>query len=137
MRSHHGNYQYLNVGQNVTTGSTSVEVPNNQIPTLQLQIADQTWLILGKPDQQKLTNTTLPRAQVLLWSGETLEPDLVKKVQPKVAIGTSYRIDRDTMSSLRQAKTRVFITGRDGAVQWTPDGFETTLETLEEKASAL
>ncbi len=140
VRSHRGIYQHLGASQKVATGSTSVEIANNQIPTLQLQIQGQTWLMLGKvkPDEQKqlALSRKLPGAQVLLWSGESLEPDLVKAVQPKVAIASSPRIDRDTMSTLRQGKVKVFLTGRDGAVQWTPNGIE-PIETIEEKASAL
>lgn len=142
VRSHQGIYQHLNVGQNVTTGSTFVQVDDNQIPTLRLQIQNQTWLILGKAklDQQKslALSRKLPHAQVLLWSGEALNPDLVRAVQPQVAIATNAKIDQDTMSRLRQGKAKVFLTGRDGAVQWTPDGkFETTLEATEEKEFAL
>ncbi len=142
VRSHKGIYQHLNVGQNVATGSTFVKVDDNQTPTLRLQIQDQTWLILGKAkldEQQSLAlSRKLPRAQVLLWSGEALDPDLVRVVQPQVAIATSSKIDRDTMSRLRQSKAKVFLTGRDGAVQWTPNGkFETTLEAVEEKEFAL
>lgn len=141
VRSQKGIYQYLNVGQNVATGSTFVKVDDNQIPTLRLQIQDQTWLILGKAklDEQKwlASSRKLAGAQVLLWSGETLDPDLVRAVQPQVAIATSPRIDQDTMSIFRQSKAKVFLTARDGAVQWTPDGKFESIETIEEKAFTL
>lgn len=142
VRSQKGIYQYLNVGQNVATGSTFVKVDDNQTPTLRLQIQDQTWLILGKAklDEQKslALSRKLAGAQVLLWSGEALDRDLVRAVQPQVAIASSPRIDQDTMSRLRLSKAKVFLTGRDGAVQWTPNGkFETTLEAIEEKEFAL
>lgn len=142
VRSQKGIYQSLNVGQNVATGSTFVKVDDNQTPTLRLQIQDQIWLILGKTklDEQKslASSRKLAGVQVLLWSGEALDSNLVQAVQPQVAIATSPRIDQDTMSRLRQGKAKVFLTGRDGAVQWTPNGkFQTTLEAIEEKEFAL
>ena len=42
------------------------------------------------------------------------------------------------MSALLQAKAKVFLTGRDGAIGWTPKGkFEATTETVEDKAALL
>jgi competence protein ComEC len=142
VRSHNVKSQHLSAGQMIVTGSTSVELLNASTPMLQLKIKDRTWLILGevKPDEQKqlaLSRNLLP-TQVLLWSGESLEPDLIKTVKPEVAIASAPKLDRDTMSLLSQAKAKVLITGRDGAVQWTPKGkFETTIETVEDKASSL
>lgn len=136
-RSHHVKYQYLGTGQKVVTSSTSVEILDNQIPTLQLQIQGQTWLILGKakPEEQKqlALSRKLPHAQVLLWAGKSIDRDLVKAVQPKVAIASSPTLDSDTMSQLRASKAQVFVTGKDGAIVRTPDGkFETSVETIEE-----
>ena len=141
-RSHHVKYQYLGTGQKVATSSTSVEILDNQIPTLQLQIQGQTWLILGKakPEEQKqlALSRKLPHAQVLLWAGKSIDRDLVKAVQPEVAIASSHTLDSDTMLQLRASKAQVFVTGKDGAIVRTPDGkFETSVETIEEKTSAL
>ena len=139
---HHVKYQYLDTGQKVATSSTSVEILDNQIPTLHLQIQGQTWLILGKakPEEQKqlALSGKLPHAQVLLWAGKSLDRDLVKAVQPKVALASSPTLDSDTMSQLRASKVQVFVTGKDGAIVRTPNGkFETSVETIEEKTSAL
>lgn len=137
--SHYSSYQTLNVGQKVATGSTSVEILT---PTqMQLQIKGQTWLLLGtKLDLQKqlALSKKLTHAQVLLWSGESLDPSLIKAIQPEIAIATATKLNHDTMSQLRQHKVNVFLTGRDGAIQWTPDGkFKTAIETTENRASAL
>ncbi|HCF27181.1 MAG TPA: competence protein, partial [Cyanobacteria bacterium UBA11049] len=141
-RSHHVKYHYLGTGQKVATSSTDVELLDHQIPTLLLQIQGQTWLILGKakPEEQKqlALSRKLPHAQVLLWAGKFLDRDLVKAVQPEVAIASSPTLDSDIMSQLRASKAQVFVTGKDGAIVRTPDGkFETSVETIEEKTSAL
>lgn len=140
-RSRHVNYQYLTTGQKVVTASTSVEVLDNQIPILQLEIQAQTWLILGKAklkEQKQLEARKLPHAQVLLWAGKTIEADVIKAVQPKVAIAASTKLDNETLSELRQSQVQIFITGKDGAIVQTPEGkFEATVETIEDKSSAL
>ncbi len=138
----YSSYQPLSAGQTLKTGSTSIKLLDAPTPTLQLQIKGQTWLLLGKvkPNEQTklVLSRKLPHAQVLLWSGEVLDPDLVKAVQPEVAIASSAKIERNTISILQQDKTKVFSTARDGAIQWTPKGeFEATVEVLEDKASSL
>lgn len=139
VRQPFGTYQHLTVGKTVTTGFTAVKLLDPEMPILQIQIGGKTWLLIGiNPDEQKklALSRKLPRAQVLLWSGKALAPDLIKAVQPEVAIASSPILDRNTMSSLRQSKAKVFVTGRDGAIQWTPNSeFEATIEMTENKAS--
>ena len=75
---------------------------------------------------------------MLLWAGKYLDADVVKAVQPKVAIAAAAKLDRETLFKLRQSQVRVFITGKDGAIEWTPKGkFEPMVETIKEKSSAL
>lgn len=134
-RSRHVNYKYLTTGQKVVTASTSVEVLDNQIPILQLEIQAQTWLILGKAklkEQKQLEARKLPHAQVLLWAGKTIEADVIKAVQPKFAIAASAKLDPETISELLQSQVQLFITGKDGAIEWTPNGkFEAMVETID------
>jgi len=131
------NCQQLLPNQAIFTGSTSIKLLNAQKTILQMQIQGWTWLILGEKEIEK-TNEKLPHAQVLVWSGEKLDSSLIAAVKPEVAIASSAKLDRETMAELQQSKTKVFLTGRDGAVQWTPTGkFEIAVETVEDKASAL
>ncbi len=135
-------YHPLMVGQKVTAGSIGVQLTNTEPPMLQLQIQDQTWLLLGSlnPDEQKKLALAerLPRVQVLWWSGKSLSTDLVKALEPEVAIASSVTLAPDTVSLLRKGKTRLLWVGRDGAIQWTPAGkFEATIESAENNASLL
>ena len=135
-----GRYQPLSASQTLAVGSTSVQLIDTQ-GSLQLQIQGQTWLLLKqlKPNEQKLALTRrLPRVQVLWWSGESLATALVEALDPEVAIASSANLEPNTVSQLRKGKTRVFWTGRDGAIQWTPNGkFEATIEATENNASLL
>ena len=142
IESHQGKYQQLSPGQTLSVGSTPIELINVEPLMLRLQIRDQIWLLVGEiqPDiQVKLVKTgNLPRIQVLWWSGGTLTPELLEALQPKVAIASSNAVDSETAQLLRNAKIPLYWTGRDGAVQWTPNGgFETALETINSDAPLL
>jgi competence protein ComEC len=43
-------------------------------------------------------------------------------MSPQVAIAATTSPDRDTLKLLEQNNVRVYYTGRDGAIQWTPTG---------------
>ena len=140
VQARQGIYQTLATGQTVQIGSTTVKLINAELPVLQFQIKEQSWLLLGylQPDLQKalVTKGGLPKSLALWWSGERLTPNLLKVLQPGVAIASSNSIDSDTATQLRKAKAQVYSTGRDGAIQWTPNGgFETTRESTENETS--
>jgi len=142
IQSQQGNYQLISTGQTIPVGSTPIELINVEPPILQLQILNQIWLLLGdpKPDvQQKLLKTgNLPHPQVLWWSGERLMPELLEALQPKIAIASSNTVDSEAAQLLRNAKIPLYWTGRDGAIQWTPNqGFETTLEAVNQDSPLL
>ncbi len=141
LQKHQGIYQPLAVGQSVKTGSIVAQLINDQLPILQLQILDQNWLLVGnvksKEVQQLVKNGSLPRPQVLWCAPESLK-DLVIALQPQVAIASSANFDPKSLSELNQSKTKLFFTGRDGAIQWTPNGqFEAFIEAAENKSSVL
>jgi competence protein ComEC len=133
-----GNYQRVSTGQRMFVGSTPLELINADPPVLQLQIRYQSWLLLGemKPEvQQKLVaNRNVPQVQVLWWSGESLSPEFLKALKPKVAIASSQTLDL----LLQNAKIPIYWTGRDGAIQWTPqEGFQTTIEATNKDTQLL
>ncbi len=91
-----------------------------------------------EPNEQKQLVLTklLPHAQVLWWSGGALDMDLVEAVRPEVVIAASANFANETMSALRKRKAQVFLTRREGAIQWTPGGkFEATIEATENNTS--
>ncbi|MEW6497138.1 MAG: ComEC/Rec2 family competence protein [Cyanobacteriota bacterium] len=142
VQSQKGKYQLMSAGQKMSLGSTSIELINANPPVLQLQIRNQTWLLLGEttPEfQQQLASTrNLEPVQVLWWSGQSLSPEVVKALQPEVAIASSPVVDLDAAQLLQKAKIPLYWTGRDGAIQWTSqEGFETTLEATNRDAPLL
>lgn len=137
-------HQSLPVGQTVQIGSTTMKLISAEPPLLQLQIRDQTWMLVGalksadsstgvtssKEDKLAIAKG-LPHASVLCWRGE-LMGELLQAVQPKVAIASSAISEPDTTSVLYEGELRLYWAGRDGTIQWTPGGeFETNLEATE------
>jgi competence protein ComEC len=142
VQSRQGVYFPLETNSKVDLGSTRLQFVNAEIPVVELLVGDRTWLLLGEmtPEaQKKLAATgTLKPAQVLWWSGKALTAELLGAVGPQVAIASADEIDPETAAQLRQTKTQIFWTGRDGALQWTPSGgFKTTLESEENQTSFL
>ena len=142
VKSRQGVYFPLETNSKVDLGSTQLQFVNAEIPVVELLVGNRTWLLLGDmtPEaQKKLAATgTLKPAQVLWWSGKTLTAELLGAVGPQVAIASADEIDPETAAQLRQTKTQIFWTGRDGALQWTPGGgFKTTLESEENQTSFL
>jgi competence protein ComEC len=134
-----GIYQPLSVGQTVNTGSIVAQLINNELPILQLQLFGQNWLLVGElktPQLRQLLQAGgLARPQVLWCPGQSLQ-ELIPTLQPQVAIATSTKVDQKTLSELSQSQTKLFFTGRDGAIQWTPNRqFETFIQAAENKTS--
>lgn len=136
---HKGIYQQLSVGQTVSTSAAVAQLINNEFPILQIQILGQNWLFVGSNIKaselnQLIKTEEIPHPQVLWCSGQSLK-ELVLTLQPQVAIA-STTLEQKTLSELSQTQTKLFITGRDGAVQWTPNGqFETFIPATENKTS--
>ncbi|MEG4580518.1 ComEC/Rec2 family competence protein [Microcoleus sp. MON1_C5] len=142
VQSRQGVYFPLETNSTVDLGSTRLQLVNAEIPVVEFLVGNRTWLLVGDmtPEaQKKLAATgTLKPAQVLWWSGKALTAELLGAVGPQVAIASADEIDPETAAQLRQSKTQIFWTGRDGALQWTPaGGFKTTLESEENQTSFL
>ena len=126
-----GNYVSLTVGQPILLGSVELELLSAQPPVIQFKIGQNLWTLLGETSisQQQQLIQKLRSTQVLWWSGESLTPELLSLLKPKIAIASSNSIDPKTVETLNQQQTQIFWTGRDGALRWTPtQGFETTLD---------
>jgi competence protein ComEC len=137
-----GTYQALPVNQPTQLGLTTLQLISTEPMALQLQVQNQRWLLLDdlQPGQQKelVKANRLPEVQVLWWTGKPLDPGLLAILRPKVAIASANAIDPNTEAQLRRDQTQLYWTGRDGALQWTPDeGFKTTLTANDNEAPAL
>ena len=141
VRQDKGIYQVLSLGQTVNTGSAVIRLLNNRLPVMQMQILDRSWLFVGnlEPDELRklIESRSLPRPQVLWCPTKSLK-ELVPALQPQVAIAPNANLETKDLSLLNQSKTQILFTGRDGAIQWTPQRqFEPFVRSTEDITSLL
>lgn len=117
-------FQRLSPEKSIKIGNTSIELINAIPPVLQLQIQQKQWLLLTTGTWTGII-PQLPvilTPQVLLWSGKQLDREWLNVIAPEVAIAVSRYVDRPTRRELKTAGIKLYWTGRDGAIQWTPPG---------------
>ena len=104
---------------------TTIET-NPAIFQIEIPESKQKWLIIGDNiadrAQQAIDLEQLTPVQTLYWSGGRLAERAIAKIQPKVAIAATANPDPETVELLEKNNVRVYYTGRDGAIQWTPAG---------------
>jgi competence protein ComEC len=105
--------------QKIRVGDFSVEAIANGF---KIQANKQTCLLLG---YQPRNLKSLPRADVLLWSGSELQPALLEQVNPKAIVSSAASIPATTQTWLKSHAVRLYQTHEQGAVQWTTSGFKT------------
>ncbi len=97
-------------------------------PIFQIEIPElkQKWLTIGesKSDrtQPAIDLTKLTPIQTLYWHGGKLTEQSIVTINPQVAIAATANPDPETVKLLEKHEVRVYYTGRDGAIQWTPPG---------------
>jgi competence protein ComEC len=105
----------------ITTIKTNPVIFQIAIPEV-----NQKWLFIGN-DTGDLTQSAidleqLTPASTLFWSGGRLTARSISKIKPQVAIAATANPDPETVKLLEKNQVRVYYTGRDGAIQWTPSG---------------
>jgi competence protein ComEC len=141
LQKQQGIYQNLALRQPINTLTMMAQLINDQVPILKLQIFNQNWLLVGNIKSQQIKELIksgdLSSPQVLWCPSESLQ-DLVLALKPQIAISSANNLDNKTLSSLSKGETKLFFTGKDGAIQWTPNGnFQTFIQTTENKSSML
>ena len=142
IESRRGVYVPLTVEESLQLGSTAIELIDAETPIVEFFIGDLKWMLLGDvnlDNQIKLLQAEIiSPTHVLWWSGNALDPKMLRVLQPEIAIASSNTVDPETLELLGQQQTQVFWTGRDGALQWTPTrGFETGLQSDQTDGSFL
>jgi competence protein ComEC len=111
---------------------------------LKIKTGELSWLLLANVDpkaQQAIVanKTLLPQlsANILWWTGGAIEPTILKAVNPQIAIASATSVVEEMVNQLYEAKIRVFWTGRDGAIQWSPDKDFQTLRDQQDTRSPI
>lgn len=126
--------QFLSVSDRSSTHCQAVESMDADPPVLQLTVQQQQWIVLGKEASpadlplQRFNSTP----EALVWPGKRLQQAWLEEISPHVAIAVSSSVDSTTRQQLEQRQIPLYWTGRDGAIQWTPQqGFRKALEGIE------
>lgn len=128
--------------QTIELGSIQMKLINSETPIVEFLIHGQNWLLLGDvklPEQSRLLAArSFQQTQVLWWAGNKLNPELLKIIRPETVIASSNYVHPEMVELFQENNIRLFWTGRDGAIQWTPaTGFQTTLESDKVDSSLL
>jgi competence protein ComEC len=135
----------LQPGQATPLGRLQMTLLQRDPAVVVFQMRQRTWLWMASaslPEQAHLLQSgrlaAVPKGSVLWWSGQALSPALLERVRPAVAIASAPTVHPDTVTQLRRLNVQTYWTGRDGALQWTPEsGFQTTLNVDEGTNGAL
>ncbi len=85
---------------------------------LAFDVANYHWLWLSTP--LKFPDVEILPVNVLTWQGKSLNPQWLSVSKPQWAIAQSALVESQTRRLLRQDGVKLFWTGRDGAIQWSP-----------------
>jgi competence protein ComEC len=115
-------FQSLSDEEELRIGNTRLKLISAKPPVLQLQIQQKQWLLLTQGNLLDIIPqfSTILTPQVLLWSGKQLDREWLKAIAPEVAIAVSRYVDAPTRQELEKGGIKLYLTGRDGAIQWTP-----------------
>ena len=144
-------YQSLIVQESRFACNINVKSISSEPPLLQLKIEDLNWWLLGsepegirfavrsgRKQEQQLIKSLQERGlkyrpDLLFWSSRSLDKRWLEIVEPEVAIAAANTIQTKTLLQLEERGIQLYWTGRDGAIQWTPEGgWQTTLESVAE-----
>ena len=110
----------------IVTKSARITI-NRELALIDLQIANNTWLIIGKPP----TDSNLWRSQIeqyikqhnltvqqpiLVWSGN-IDPTWLELLQPQTAIASTPQ----TAKQLKQKQIELINIAEAGMIRWTPE----------------
>jgi competence protein ComEC len=121
-------FQPFPINASKQIGRTSIKTLQTSPTILQIDLPEfkQKWTIISDEKvgdtPQIIDADRLTPVQTLYWGGGKLSQQSILAMSPQIAIAASLNPDPDTIKLLEQNNVRVYYTGRDGAIQWTPTG---------------
>jgi len=135
----------LKVGETLTINNQiEVQLLNQSPAILKIKTGELSWLMLANADQKAQQaiigqKDLLPKlsANILWWTGGQIDSKILEAISPKIAIASATSVVEEIVNQFYEAKIRVFWTGRDGAIQWTPDKDFHTLRDQQDARSPI
>jgi competence protein ComEC len=135
----------LKTGETLTINNEiEIKLLNQSPDILKVKTGELSWILLANADQKAqqaiaAKKDLLPQlsANVLWWTGGQVDPAILQAINPKIAIASSTSVVEEMVNQLYESKVRIFWTGRDGAVQWSPDKDFQTLRDQQDTRSPI
>jgi competence protein ComEC len=135
----------LKVGEILTINNqVEIQLLNQSPDVIKIKTGELSWLLLANADQKAqqaiaAKKELLPQlsATILWWTGGQIEPEVLKAINPKIAIASATSVVEAMVNQLYEDKVSVFWTGRDGAIQWNPDKDFHTLRDQQDTRSPI
>ncbi|PSO49318.1 MAG: hypothetical protein BRC33_07195 [Cyanobacteria bacterium SW_9_44_58] len=90
---------------------------------LTINISNKQWGILNYPTQiLPSIPSELREIDILLWSGKEISRSWLAQLNIESAIAVTNKISNDLKQQINQNQVNLYITGKDGAIEWTPAG---------------
>jgi competence protein ComEC len=135
----------LKIGETLTINNqVEIQLLNQSPDVIKIKTGELSWLLLANADQKAqqaliAKKDLLPQlsANILWWTGGQIEPEILQAINPKIAIASATSVVEAMVNQLYDAKVRVFWTGRDGSIQWSPDKDFHTLRDQQDTRSPI
>jgi competence protein ComEC len=135
----------LKIGETLTINNqVEIQLLNQSPDVIKIKTGELSWLLLANSDQKAqqaliAKKDLLPQlsANILWWTGGQIEPEILQAINPKIAIASATSVVEAMVNQLYDAKVRVFWTGRDGSIQWSPDKDFHTLRDQQDTRSPI
>ncbi len=117
----------LRLEQSAQLGDVAFKLLRADPAVMEFQIKGKNWLFISEPPRALgqavwLRSANLPRPDVLWWWGRDFDPELLTLLQPRAVILASSQLSLETQTALAASRIPFYWTGRDGAIQWQPNG---------------
>jgi competence protein ComEC len=136
IKRHRGDFLQISSQQSLQLGSLNLKLLTADASVWQFRLGNQDWLVCNRQSSNsaRLLPAQFPQAQVLWWTGQALNPQILDQVQPQVAIVPRLSPEPSpTQTWLQQHPVALYVLEQSGAVQWQAQpGFSTVLESSQE-----
>ncbi len=121
--------------QIISTNTTLMDRNNLRIETidqrvLKITLRKEQWTFLqSSTDDISSAFSDLKDTDILVWEGKELDRSWLEQLNLKSAIAVTNQVSDELQNQINQKGINFYFTGKDGAIQWTPEaGLKTWLD---------
>jgi competence protein ComEC len=111
------------IGKSLPASCAHLSWAENNPAILQMEFGNQRWWLFLQIPQQDQIPPQLPidqRPQTLIWLGKFFPYPWLDSLRPPTAIAIAPYVSRDLKQKLKKSHGQLWVTGEQGAIQWSP-----------------